>query len=57
MIAVRTSPASDADFSILQREADAARNRGVTWQAQLQAVPLDAAANTRGIRRAADKVV
>lgn len=40
----------------MQAEADAARTQGVTWQAQLQAVPLDASANTRGIRRAADKV-
>lgn len=40
----------------LQREADIANNRGVTFEAQLQALPLDASGNTRGIRRAADKV-
>ena len=39
----------------LQREADIANNRGIAFEARLQAMPLDASANTRGIKRAADK--
>lgn len=39
----------------MQREADIANNRGIAFEARLQTVPLDASANTRGIKRAADK--
>ena len=53
----RLAEAARQDELRVQREADAENNRGVVWQGQLRAVPLPESANTKGIHRAADKVL
>ncbi len=53
---LNTTLTSRPVLRLVQREAEAARTRGVTFEAQLRAVPLDDTADVRGIKRAADKV-